>query len=45
MIVDKTFNKRDAERRIIPHEEKIFKKINEERIPYKSYARYDKEKM
>ena len=44
MIVEETFNKRDAIRRIIAHEEKIFEIFNEERIPYKSYARYNREK-
>ena len=44
MIVEETFNKRDAIRRIIAHEEKLFNLYSGEGVPQKSFAVYDNER-
>ena len=44
MIVEETFNKRDAIRRIIAHEEKLFRLYSGESVPQKSFAVYDNER-
>ena len=42
--MEKRFDKRVAERRIIAHEEKVFDLDDAENVPQKSFAVYDEDK-